>query len=142
MDDAKFLCETAPVESPAGRQQSAAMILELQAHQAVLNGLSNWYSVFAFTGGMVPSGRCELVAINAYLECPFAADCISTEEVKHYRRLIKSIMIPREGVDTRPRTRRDRRQIADSFGRAAAEIRSMGSRFESALVVQGQPVPL
>jgi hypothetical protein len=140
MDDVKHLCETVPGESPAGRQQSAGMKLELQTNQAVLDGLSNWYGVFAFTGGIVPSGRCELAAINSYLECPFAADCISTEDVKRYRHLIESIMVPTAGISVRPRTLRGRKQIADAFGRAAAEIESLGSRFESALMLQGQSV--
>ncbi len=142
MDDAKYLRETAPDESAAGRQQSAGMRLELQTNQADLDGLSNWYSVFAFTGGAVPSGRFELLAIKSYLERPFATDCISTEEVEHYRYLIESIMIPGAGVPPRPRTLRGRKQIADSFGRAASEIRSLGGRFESALMVQGQPILL
>ena len=100
----------------------------------------NWYGVFAFTGGTVPSGRCELVAINSYLERPFATDCISTEEVKRYQSLVESKMPPKEGIPPRPRTLRGREQIADAFGRTAAEIQLLGSRFESALMNQGQSV--
>ena len=65
MDDAKHVCETVPGESPANRQQLAGLSLELKTNQAVLDGLLNCYSVFAFTGGSVPSGQCELVAINS-----------------------------------------------------------------------------
>ena len=55
---------TEPGKSPASRQSSAGMRSELQTNQTVLAGLSNWYSVFAFTGGAVPSGHCELAAVN------------------------------------------------------------------------------
>ncbi len=140
MDDAKHLCEKVPGESTASRQQSDGLRLELQANQAVLDGLLNWYGVFAFTGGTVPSGRCELEAIDFYLEHPFATDCISTAEVQYYRYLIESIMIPRQVLPPRPRTLRGRKRIADAFGRAASEIRSLGSRFESALMIWGQSV--
>jgi len=140
MDDAKHFYEPDPGESPARRKQSAGMRLELQANQAVLDGLLNWYSVFAFTGGTVPSGRCELVAINSYLKLPFATGCISTEEVEHYRSLIESIMIPRKEISPRPRTLRCRKQMSDAFGQAASEIQSLGNRLELALMVQGQSV--
>ena len=80
MDDAKHFCETVPGESSASRQRSAGLSLELQANQTVLEGLLNWYSVFAFTGGTVPSGLRELEATDSYLERPFATDFIATEE--------------------------------------------------------------
>ncbi len=140
MDNAKHVYETSPGESPAIRQRSAGMRVELQANQSVLDGLLKWYSVFAFTGGALPSGRCELVAITSYLELPFATDCISTEDVKRYRYLIESIMMPTAGIPASPRTLRCRRQIADVFGRAASEIQSLRSSFESALMIQGQSV--
>ncbi len=136
MNDAKHLCEI-PGESPANRQQLAGLSLELKTNQAVLDGLLNCYSVFAFTGGTVPSGQYELVAVNSYLKLPFATDCISTEEVEHYRSLIESITIPRKEISPRPRTLRGRKQIADAFERVASEIRSLGSRFESALMITG-----
>jgi hypothetical protein len=116
------------------------MRLELQTNQTVLNGLLKGYGVFAFTGGAVPSGRCELTAIDSYLERPFATDCISTKEVKRYRHLTEAIMIPRAGIPARPRTLRCREQIADAFGRAASEIQTLGSRLELALMTRGQSV--
>jgi len=140
MDDAKHVNETNPGELQARQQQSAGLSLELQTNQTVLDGLLNWYSVFAFTGGTVPSGRCELPATNSYLELPFATDCISTEEVKRYRYLIESIMIPMERIPPRPRTLRCRKQMSDAFGQAALEIQDLGSRLESALMIQGQSV--
>ena len=140
MDDATHFCETDPGESPARQQQSAGMCLELQTNQAVLDGLLNWYSVFAFTGGIVPSVRCDLAATDSYLEHPFATDCVSTEDVKRYRYLIESIMVPGAGVQARPRTLRGRKQITDAFGLAAAEIQSLGSKLKSALMIQGQAV--
>ena len=138
MDDANHVCETDPGESPANRQGLAGMRLELQTNQIVLEGLSNWYSVFAFTGGSIPSGRCELVAINSYLERPFASDCISKEDVEHYRCLIESITVPREGIPPRPRTLRGRKQIADAFDRTVLEVQALGSKLELALMIRGQ----
>ena len=140
MEGVKQLCEAVPGELPARQQQSAGLSLELQTNQAVLDGLLNWYSVFAFTGGTVPSGRCELAAVNSYLALPFATDCISTEEVERYRCLIESIMVPTAGIPAGPRTLRCRKQMSDAFGQAAAEIQDLGSRFESALMIQGQSV--
>ncbi len=142
MDDANHFCETDPGESPANRQQSAGIKLELQTNQSVLNGLLNWYSVFAFTGGAVPSGHCELAAVNSYLDHPFAADCILTGEVERYRCLIESIMMPQAGIPVRPRTLRGRKQIADAFGRTAAEIEALGNRFAAALTARGPSVSL
>ncbi len=138
MDDAKYVNETDSGELPARQPQSAGLSLELQANQAVLYGLLNWYSVFAFTGGTVPSGRCELAATNSYLELPYATDCISTEDVKRYRCLIESIMVPTAGIPTRPRTLRCRKQMSDAFGQAASAIQNLGSRLESALMIHGQ----
>jgi len=118
----------------------ARMSLELKTNQAVLDGLLNCYGVFAFTGGAVPSGHCDLAATDSYLERPFATDRISTEEVKRYRCLIESIMIHREGIPARPRTLRCRKQIADTFKQVASEIQNLGSRFELALMVRGRSV--
>jgi len=140
MDDVKHVCETNSCESPTRRQRSAELNLELRANQTVVDGLLNWYSVFAFTGGSVPSGRCDLAATDSYLERPFVIDRISTEDVKRYRYLIESIMVPPEGISPRPRTLHGRKQIADAFGQAASEIRSLGSRFESALMIKGRAV--
>jgi len=140
MDGVKHFFETVPSESTASRQQSDGLRLELQSNQAVLGGLLNWYSVFAFTGGAVPSGHCELAATNSYLAFPFATDCISTKEIERYRYLIESIMIPREGLPPRPRTLWGRKQIADEFGRTASEIQSLGSRLELALMTRSQSV--
>jgi len=140
MNDAKLLCEAAPSESPANRQQMARLSQELNTNQDVLNGLLNGYSVFAFTGGIIPSGRCELEAINSYLKLPFATDCVRTDEVEHYRTLIESIMIPNKELSPRPRTLRYRKQIADAFNLAVSEIRCLGSRLLSALMIQGVSV--
>ena len=142
MPDAKHAGGTEAGKSAASRQPSAGMRSELQTNQSVLDGMLNWYSVFAFTGGAVPSGHCELAAVNAYLERPFATDCMSTEDVGRYRCLIKSIMVPAAGMPVRPRTLRGRKQIADAFGRAAMEIRTLGNTLQSALMIRGQSVSL
>jgi hypothetical protein len=142
MDDAKHIGETDTGQPPADWQRSAGLNVELHANQTVVDGLSNGYSVFAFTGGAIPSGQCELAAVNAYIACPFATNCISTEDVERYQFLVKSIMIPGEGISPRPRSLRGRKQIADAFSRAASEIQSLGGRFESALMIQDQSVPV
>ncbi len=142
MDDLNHAAGTQPGESAGSRQARAGMRSELQTNQTVVDGLSNWYSVFAFTGGAVPSGHCELAAVNSYLDRPFATDCISTEDVARYRSLIESIMMPKAGIPARPRTLRGRKLLADAFGQAAAEIRTLGNRFESALSTGGQSVSL
>ena len=97
MDDLNHAGGTQPDESAASQQPSAGMRSELQTNKTVVDGLSNWYSVFAFTGGAVPSGHCELAAVNSYLDRPFATDCISTDDVARYRSLIESIMMPMGG---------------------------------------------
>ena len=140
MDSVEHLCEQTPAESPAYRQRSAGLNLELQANQSVLERLLHCYSVFAFTGGTIPSGQCDLAATDSYLESPFATNRISTEEVKRYRYLIESIRRPTPGVSERPRTLRGRKRIADALGRAVSEIRSLGSRFESALMNDAGPL--
>ncbi len=137
MDEAEHAPAAERCQSAANEQPSAGMRSELQSNQAVLDGLSNSYSVFAFTGGAVPSGHCELAAVNSYLEHPFATDCVSTAAVERYRGLVESIMGPKAGIPARPRTLRGRKQIADAFGRAAAEIRTVGSSLESALLIRG-----
>ena len=108
---------------------------ELQANQTVLNGLANWYSVFAFTGGDLPCGHCTLAAIDSYLEHPFATECVSIEDVKRYRSLLESITTPKAGIPARPRSFRGRKQIADAFALAATEIRILGNSLDAA---QGQ----
>ena len=138
MDAAKHAAEPKAGQSPASGQPSAGMQLELQTNQAVLDGLVNWYSVFAFTGGAVPSGHCQLAAVNSYLARPFAAECILTKDVERYRCLIESIMMPKAGIPARPRTLRGRKLLADAFGRTAAEIRALGSSLQSALRTPGQ----
>ena len=138
MDDAKHAGETESGKSAVSRQSSAGMRSELKTNQAVLDGLLNWYSVFAFTGGAVPSGHCELAAVNAYLQRPSSTDCISREEVERYRCLIESIMMPKAGIPVRPRTLRGRKLVVDAFGRVAAEIRTLGDSLESALLIQGK----
>jgi hypothetical protein len=141
MDSPRPLCETVPRAPSAKRQLLAEMMEGLQTNQAVLKGMLNWYGVFAFTGGAVPSGQCEVVAINSYLKSPFATAYISTEEIERYRYLIESMMMPTVGVPARPRTLRCRKQIADAFSQRSSEIHTLGNRLESALTMRDQLVP-
>jgi hypothetical protein len=125
-------------------EQLMGMIQELQTNRATLDGLLSWYSTFVFTGGDVPSGECDLVAVNSYLERPFAADRISTGKVERYRHLVREIMELGQGLAPGPRTLRCRKSIGDAFRRASSQIQSLGSALESALttlaaVTAGQP---
>jgi hypothetical protein len=122
-----------PAEVWEYRGQLTGMILELQANQATLDELVNWYGVFVFTGGDVPKGRWCLVAIISYLERPFATDHVSTGEVERYRHLVEAIMELGQAVAAGPRTLRCRHDIAHTFSRASSEIRTLGSTLESAL---------
>lgn len=135
MEDAKRLRGAGAGECLASRQKSAELRLELQANQAVVEGLSNWYRVFAFTGGAIPTGHCQLVAVNSYLESPLAVDRILIGEVERYRILAESIAMAATEIPARPRTLRDRRRISDAFCQVAAEIQSLGSKLDLALTV-------
>lgn len=140
MDNPRHLCETVPRDSSANRQLLAEMMEELQTNQAVLKGMLKWYGVFAFTGGAVPSGQCEVAAVKSYLERPFATDSISTGEVDSYRHLIESIMMPTAALPESPRTLRCRKQITATFEKTASQINILGRRFESALMMRSTSV--
>ena len=122
-----------PDELRTYRKELTAMILELQANQAALKGLLDWYGVFAFTGGDVPRGRYSLVGITSYLERPFATSRISTAEVERYGHLVEAVVELGQGPAAGPRTLRCRHDLADAFGRVASEIQTLGSTLESAL---------
>lgn len=115
------------------REQLTGMMLELQANQVALKRLRGWYGVFVFTGGGVPNGQCDLLAIASYLEHPFAADRISFGEVERYRNLVEATMEPRQDVAAGPRTLRCRKELGDAFDRASSEIQTLETALESAL---------
>ena len=73
------------------------------------------------------------MAMISYLERPFATDGISTGEVERYGHLVEAIMELGQGIAAGPRTLRCRHEIADMFGQASSEIRTLGSTLESAL---------
>jgi hypothetical protein len=114
-------------------QQLTEMLRELRANHVALKGLRDWYGVFVFTGGDVPSGRCDLLAMASYLERPFAADRISTGEVERYRQLIDATMQPKQDVSARPRTLRCRTDLGDAFDRAFSEIQTLEAALEPVL---------
>lgn len=112
------------------RDELAAMVLELQGNRAVLDGLANWYKVFVFTGGHVPTAQWNLAAMTAYLEHPSPADCLSTSDIQRYRHLARAIgELGQDG--TGPRTLRCRRDLGDKFGQAASEVRDLTDSLES-----------
>jgi hypothetical protein len=123
------------------------MIRKLQTNRIMLNRLEKCYGVFRFTGGVVPEEPWGLVAVTSYLQCPFAADRISTASTERYRRLAETIMDLGQAITAgeRPRTLRSRHDIADRFGRYSSEIRDAANTLESAttkLAEEIKPSPL
>jgi hypothetical protein len=114
-----------PADPGKHQEQLTGMMLDLHANQAALKSLGDWYGVFVFTGGNVPSGRSNLVAISSYLKRPFAIDRISVEEVERYRHLVETILQPEVAVAPRPRTLRCRKDLGDGVDRALAEIQTL-----------------
>jgi hypothetical protein len=117
---------------PKQREEVAAMVLELKGNRAVLDGLTNWYEVFVFTGGHVPTAHWNLVAMTSYLEHPSATDCLWTSEIEHYRRLAQAISDMGQ-AGTGPRTLRCRHDLGDRFGQAASEIRLVADSLASSM---------
>lgn len=137
-------CSTASVSIPGTRgekERLTGMIQALQANQATLTGLLNWYGTFVFMGGDVPSGQFDLIAINSYLERPFAANRISTGEVGRYRRLVGTIKTLGQGIPSGPKTLWCRTRIGNEFLRASSEIQTLGRALESALTSLSQSSP-
>jgi len=73
------------------REELAAMLLELQTNQGILDRLTRWYGLFVFTGGDVPTAQWNLAALTSHLEHPPATDCLVASEIQHYRRLIQAL---------------------------------------------------
>lgn len=121
-----------PAELRTYREQLTGMVLELQANQATLKRMLDWYGVFAFTGGEVPRGRYALLGITSYLEQPSAAKRISTGDVERYEHLVEAVVELGQGAAAGPRALRCRHDMADAFGRLASEIKILGSTLESA----------
>ena len=120
------------ISMPDQREELAAMVLELRSNRAVLDGLTNWYGVFVFTGGRVPTVHWNLTAMTSYLEHPPVADGLWASEIEHYRRLAQAIgNLGEEG--TGPRTLRCRHDLGDRFGQAAAEIRLVTDALTSSM---------
>ncbi len=117
---------------PNHREELAAMVQELQSNRAVLDGLTNWYHVFVFTGGRVPTADWKLVAMTSYLEHPSTADCLSTSGIENYRRLAQAINDSGQ-TGAGPRTLRCRHALGDRFGQAAAEIRLLADSLISSM---------
>jgi len=126
------------------REELAAMALELQSNRAVLDGLTNGYGVFVFTGGCVPTAHWNLVAMTSYLEHPSATDSLLNSGIEHYRDLTQAIgNLGQTGAG--PRTLKCRHDMGDRFDQAAAEIRlatdSLASSMTSALERLQPPAP-
>lgn len=124
---------TTPAKFCNDRARLAAINQELQTNRLILDGLMDGYRMFRFTGGVVPTDPWCLAALTAYLQCPFAADRISTAATERYRHLAETIMALGQEVVAggRPRTRRSRYEITARFDRDSSEIRGLGYSLES-----------
>jgi hypothetical protein len=124
-----------PVELRSCREQLSAMVVDLQVNRAVLDRLSIRCSMFRFTGGALPAEPLRLTAMNSYLACPPAVDCIANEDVERYFVLIGTLVELQRGVATaeRPRSLRQRHAVTDALARASSEILSIASGLESAM---------
>jgi hypothetical protein len=108
------------------------MVLELRTNRAVLLGLTNWFSVFVFTGGHVPAAPCSLAATTSYLQHPSAADGFSVSQLERYRCLVQTIGDLGQTAGG-PRTWKCRHSLGDRFGLAAAELRTVTDGLEASM---------
>ena len=115
--------------TPKYRDALAAIVFELRANRKILFELTNWFSVFVFTGGRVPTAPWSLAATTSYLQQPSAADGGAILEMQRYRSLVQTIVdIGHTG--TGPRTLKCRRSMEDRFASAAAELRPLADALE------------
>ena len=117
---------------PHRRDELAAMVLELQMNRAVLYGLTNWFSVFVFTGGRVPAAQWNLDATTSYLRHPAVADSLCGSDLERYRRLVQTIG-DLGHTEAGPRTLKCRHSLGDRFGLAASELRLVTDGLESSI---------
>ena len=118
------------VVTPNRREELAEMILELRFNRTVLYGLTNWFSVFVFTGGRVPVAEWDLDATTAYLRHPAAADGPTVSDLNRYRWLIQTIRDVGQTATGGPRTLTCRRRLGDRFGLAASELQLLADALE------------
>ena len=111
------------------REILAAVVLELQSNRAVLFGLTNWFSVFVFTGGRVPTASWSLAATNSYLQRPPMADDATILDMQRYRSLVQAIS-GIEDAGAGPRTLKCRRSVGNRFAAAASELRLVADALE------------
>ena len=115
------------------RERLTAILQELQANRTLLCELMLCYRVFRFTGGEVPREPWRVVAITSYVEHPFAADHVFISEPVRYCYLAETIMALGHTVATgRPRTLRQRWDLAKTFAEAELEIDTIRGELETA----------
>ena len=118
--------------TPKYRDTVAAIVFELRTNRTVLFDLTNWFSLFVFTGGKVPTALWSLAATTSYLQQPSAADGGPTLEMQRYRSLVQ-LIVDIGHTGTSPRTLKCRRSMGDRFGLAAAELRLLADALESSM---------
>jgi len=109
------------------------MLLDLHANQAVLKQMRDWYGVFAFTGGAIPSGQCITLSLASYLDHPFATNRISVAMIERYCQLVEKAVRPSPVETTGPMALRFRKVHEDRFERAYREIQSLETCLASAI---------
>ena len=112
------------------REILAAVVLELQSNRAVLFGLTNWFSMFVFTGGRVPTSTWSLAATNSYLQHPSAADGGTILDMQRYRGLVQTIVDLGHTATGGPRTLKSRRSMGNCFAVAASELQLVADALE------------
>ena len=118
--------------TPKYRDALAAIVVELRTNRTVLFDLTNWFSLFVFTGGKVPAAPWSLAATTSYLQQPTAADGGAALKMQRYRGLVQTIVdIGQTG--TAPRTLKCRRSMGDRFASAAAELRLLADALEMSM---------
>jgi hypothetical protein len=124
-----------PAEMRSVRQQFSAMHEELRANRAILDRLSGRYSMFRFTGGVIPAEPWVTISVTSFVSRPPRNDCVTTKDVEEYLALIGMLVELQRGVSAtmRPRTMRQRRSLTDAFQRVASKTETLTSRLESAL---------
>ncbi len=135
---------TIPAKLRMGRELLAAMIGELKTNRTILDELVDCYGMFRFTGGVVPRKPWKFVAIDAYRQCPLAADAISTTAIEQYQQRAEAIAALGQAItaEAGPMTLRSRYAIADSFDRDSSAMRGLADSLEPAVsnaLDTGQP---
>jgi hypothetical protein len=122
------------------RELSMALAGDLRANRILLTKLAEYHEIFRFMGGIIPPMPLCFDVMTAYRKCPSEESGIPTATVDRYRILARAIADLDRATFSQPspRSLRNRKEIADQFDCASAEIREAGTAMESALSNVGE----